>query len=196
MHVLEEQHQRVARGEVPEEGAHGMEDQPLQRLALDALQALGVRAGGAQPHQGGDERHDLLGLGAGDLAYRLVEPHEGLGILGAAGDSGPAAQQVGEGMEAQALADRQRPADQQPGALRLLGGKHLGHQPRLADAGLADQADDGALPTHQPRQALAQEPQLGLAPDQRRAHGRARIGRKVGLSIAVLNLHGIVPSCL
>src|SRR5690606_39786434 len=47
-------------------------------------------------------------------------------------------------------------------------GARLGHQPRLAQAGLADDGDEAALAAAQARHPLPQLAQLALAADDRR----------------------------
>ena len=72
---------------------------------------------------------------------------------------------------------------------RSLGnGRELTHEPRLADAGLADHRDDGPLAGDRAVQSLLERSQLRLAPDEDAA---PRAGRAVAPHGRLVDTHGL-----
>ena len=170
VHVLDDHHERLARARrhahadqrLQGPGAHRLRAQsrqPIVRGAAEQVQEegrplVGVEVEGAErpPHLVGDE---IERVHVGDSAGRADEVEDG--------------QERGSDAVGHALAREIRHLAGRQALAKLI------EQARLADAGLADDRHETALPAHGELQMLGQELQLAGAPDEA---GHASAGPK------------------
>ena len=176
--VLQHQRQRPAAGHGSEQPQQGPE-RPLPDLqGPESLQALVPLRAEADRQQTAEKRGGFLQLLGGQQSLFGQLPQAGLdaaypALLGVCGcEPEVSAQDLQEGAVARGLPElltapaqpqRRLPARKSQAPL-----PQLADQPRLAQAGLADQDDDLALPLHDPPQGFQKAIQLRLAAHQRR----------------------------
>src|SRR5581483_9056381 len=160
--VLEDEHERLRGGELLGPRARGPGDLLLRALALDGLEDADGEA-----EQVGDGV--VFAVGA-QLLLRLVERV-------VVGDAGRGLHHLGERPVRDALAVRERAAEEDGRALDA--GYELAREAALADAGIAvDRDERGAARADGALVRVLEQLELALAADERRrepAHGRAGV---------------------
>ena len=176
--ILEDDAERLLLGEPVEQLREDLDRLVLDALAVqlaDLLRLVGLER---EPQEVGEERVGVVGLLPEDLGeLRLqLETHARLGRRRA--DAQPVAQEVADGGVGEALRVRDRPALDEADQVGVLGAD-LVHEPRLADAGLADHRDDHAAALAEAVHRALEDGQLEVA-----SHERAGGHRPLGLAHA------------
>ena len=165
---------------------HVLEQQLDHRLALAAAHGEGALAARPHAHHRRHEREDLVALVLGHDPGEGGEQLRLGGGLVVVGDARPALEQVDEGMEAEPVADGERAPLEHRHVTRRLEPQELGEEPRLAEAGLADDADDAPASVRETTHAVRERRQLRVAPDHRRRHGPRRPGARARRAVELL----------
>ena len=168
--IVHHHHERAAPRLSPQQLAHGAPGHALEGVGRHVGQATlvrGVEREALEAQQEGEH----LGLERGQQLAHRVRDARALRVAGfLVANAGPAAQQIREGVVGEVPAGGERAA-LEPAQLarrRLL--RDLGHEARLADAGLGNEMHDASAPRRERPERVAEQRHLGLAPDQLGEH--------------------------